>query len=156
MNSEEGLYDLIFPVPSTGRTPAQQWFAAQPPRDIYYLPDKWGITGQVWIFPKDGDVIHTKRGEIRFGNHPYMSSFNLCLAVYWDDDDKFELSHCRACFRGGTLMGEIRGCSVVFKPYPFQVNRLRLLLERHPSIDNLAALIGMQMRRCREETMRIE
>lgn len=137
--------DLVFPIPENGRSATQRWFVEH--HTTYYLPGEWGITGECWIF--GGGVHHNLKCELRFGRHGYMRGFKkLCLAVRFADDDKYEFEKVSAAFMSGTLSGEIAGRSVVFKPYPFQVTRLKNLLQTVEGIHDLEAMIGCYMMEC--------
>lgn len=138
----EGSYDLVFPVPREGRSPAQQWWAAQT-QPLFYLQGDWGVCGEAWVY--DPLPIHIPQAELRFGEHHYMRGFRLCLAAQWGDDDKHEFEHPHA-YRN-VLSGMIRGCLVVFKPNPFQTMRLKRLMQAE-DIPYLGVLVGSHMLEC--------
>lgn len=142
----EGVYDLIFPVPRKNQTPSQQWWSKQGSKKPFYLSETWSITGEAWIYDEQG--IQTDNAELRFGNHPYMRGFTICLAVHWKTDDKYEFQNIQAAAAGSTLTGFVGGCTVVFKPNPFQIAKLTRFMERHSQILNIAAFVGNEMFRC--------
>lgn len=143
---EEGSYDLIFPVPREGRSPAQRWWTKN--SHLFYLQGSWGVCGEVWIYGKDAHPTHKTMAELRFGEHPYMRGFNiLCMAVQWDKDDKHSFLHPHAY--DNVITGMMHGLLVVFKPNPFQLDRL-MRLSRAADIPNLDVLIGQHMMHCEE------
>ena len=88
----------------------------------------WEIRGTVYIFIKDNVTI-VKDAGIRFGEHGYMQGFRLCLATYFENDDKHELEHARACHNSRTIMGTIRSYSVVFQINKGQVQKMKQFLQ---------------------------
>ena len=144
---EEGSYNLIFPVPRDGRSPAQRWWAKHRNPDLFYLQGPWGICGEAWIYGDDAQPIHRTNAELRFGEHPYMRSFHpLCLAVNWDGDDKHALEFPRAY--ENVISGMIHGRLVVFRPNPFQTQRLKRLRDQGVDIPYISVLIGNHMMKC--------
>jgi|WetSurMetagenome_2_1015567.scaffolds.fasta_scaffold00643_1 hypothetical protein len=154
---DETHYDLVFPIPREveRQTPAQQWWVAEQKTGTgdNYTEGDWLLNGTVHIFCGDTSIYSCMVAELRFGKHPYMQSCEpLCLAaVDFEGDDKHLFENLRADYASKTLCGTVHGHTAVFCPCPFQMSRLRRLLDamynKHNHSDRgLCALISECLR----------
>ena len=130
----EEVFNLILPISrdECERSKPQRWFLKQQHDNrAVYVPGDWQVNGEVFIYTKDGAIVHRNNAEIRFGEHHYMQSFKLCLAVSFQEDDKHEIQFPRADLSSQTITGSIHNVTFVFRVYPFQHDRLKRLRRLH-------------------------
>lgn len=157
-NGSDQRFNMTIPIPvhEQDRNGPQQWLTSQYQKKIdlrYQLPHIPDVvSGEVWIATAYGqDVVHQMNVELRFGQHRDGLNRGMILSLRerYCDDDKYNVARASAANGTGTLHGYLGvSKSFIFRPYPFQLDRLKRMMECVSDIDELQAMIGAHVRLC--------
>lgn len=156
-------FDIEFPIPRDCAlwSAGQRWFDAQRERlgdaafTVHHHHQDWVVSGEAWLFTERDAVEHLHGASLRFGGYSGVVLGSVCLvaafpslADEYDDWEKNPLEGAVACSASQTIHGTLAmGQTCVFRVYPFQLERLRRLMQLD-LVPRLDELVGAHMRRC--------